>query len=327
MPANLTPEYEKADAAFRQAASDEERLDALREMLRSIPKHKGTEKMQADLKRRISQLRKTQGKKGARRGPDPFHIPKGGAGQVVLAGPPNVGKSLLVGTTTNASVKVADYPFTTGIPVPGMWSYEDVQIELVDTPPLTVDHVIAGLMGTIRAADIICLVVDGAAEPLEQAEMVLNVLASRGLMLRSVPRSELETGGDLAQHSGLIVANKSDVAPPENISSLRELYAGKLEVLAVSAATGEGLAELLKRLWDLLKVIRVYTKEPSRPPDLDKPFTLNVGSTVGDLAIEIHRELGDKLKFARIWGDGRFPGQRVRRDEVLRDKDIVELRQ
>ena len=288
MPANLTPEYEKADAAFRRAKSDQERLDALREMLRVIPKHKGTDRMQGDLKRRISQLRKAEGKKSARGGPDPFHIPKTGAGQVVLAGPPNVGKSMLVGTTTNASVKIADYPFTTAVPVPGMWSYEDVQIELVDTPPLTADHVIGGLMGTIRTSDIICIVVDAADDPLEQAEMVLNVLGSRGLMLRSVPRSELEAG-EFAQHSGLILANKADIAPPENVSTLREIYADKLEVREVSAVTGEGLPELLRRLWDLLEVIRVYTKEPGLPPDLEKPFTLPLGSTVGDLAIEIHR--------------------------------------
>ena len=165
MPANLTPDYERAEERLRQAADDAERLEALREMLSTIPKHKGTEKMQADIKRRISQLTKAAAKKTHVKGVDPFHIPRGGAGQIVLVGPPNVGKSQLLATTTHAAVKVADYPFTTALPAPGMWNYQDVQMELVDTPPVTAGHVPPGLLGTIRAADIIAVVVDAADEP------------------------------------------------------------------------------------------------------------------------------------------------------------------
>jgi len=319
MPANLTPEYEKAERLYRETDTDEDRLDALREMLRTIPKHKGTEKMQADLKRRISQLRKVQAKKGPAKGLDPFHIPKSGAGQVVLVGLPNVGKSALVARTTNAPVKVADYPFTTAVPAPGMWEYGDVQIELVDTPPVTAEHIPGGLLGTIRSSDIICIMVDLSGGPLEQAEAVVNLLAGRGLVLRSAPRNELDRS-DPAQHSCIIVANKADLAPPQP-------HAGKLEVWPVSAATGEGLDALAERLWGLLAVIRVYTKKPGRAHDLDRPFTLRIGSTVEDLAREIHRELPGQMKFARIWGDGRFSGQQVHRSEVLRDRDVVEIRE
>ena len=326
MPTNLTPQFEKAEQRYRQAATDEEKLDALREMLSTIPKHKGTEKMQADIKRRISQLRKAQTQKGPSRGPDLFHVPKGGAGQVVLVGPPNVGKSMLVAITTDAPVKVADYPFTTAVPVPGMCRYEDAQIQLVDTPPVMADHLSGGLMGTIRSADVIAVVVDGAGEALEQAELVLNLLSGRGLVLRSLPRSELD-GRDPSQRSGIIMANKIDVAPPENISALRELYAGTLEVWPVSAASGEGLSAMLKRLWQLLAVIRVYTKEPGKPPDHERPFTLAVGSTVEDLARQIHREMPEKMRYARVWGDGRFSGQQVHRADRLHDKDIVEIHQ
>ena len=170
MPANLTPDYERAEQRYRAAADDDQRLEALREMFATIPKHKGTEKLQADLKRRISELRKAAHKKKAG-GTDLFHVPRSGAGQVVLVGPPNVGKSLLVGKTTHAPVKVADYPFTTALPVPGMAWHHDVQIELVDTPPVTAEHIPGSLLGTIRAADIIALVVDAAADPLEEADM------------------------------------------------------------------------------------------------------------------------------------------------------------
>jgi len=324
MPANVTPEYERAERRFREAATDGERLDALREMLRTIPKHKGTEKMQADIKRRISQLRKAEGKRSASKGPDPFHVPKSGCGQVVLVGAPNTGKSALLAATTNAHVKVAEYPYATPLPVPGMWSYEDVQIQLVDTPPATAEHVPTGLMGTIRQADVICLVVDAAGDCLEHAEAALQLFDNRGLELRSAPRTKLG-GPQSRRRSALIVANKIDAAPPGNVGALRELYADRLDIVPVSAVTGEGLDVLLDRLWELLAVIRVYTKEPGKPPDRDQPFTLSAGATIEDLAREIHRELLEEMKFARIWGDGRFKGQRVRRDEALRDQDVVEI--
>ena len=324
MPANLTPQYKKAEERHRQAKTDEDRLDALREMLRTIPKHKGTEKMQGDIKRRISQLRKAQGKKGPGKRPDPFNVPRSGAGQVVLVGPPNVGKSTLVAATTKAQVKVGDYPFTTAVPVPGMWQHEDVQIQLVDTPPMTAEQPLGSLLSMVRLADVICIVVDGADNPLEQAEMILNLLSAGRLALRSVPRKGLDAA-EAGYHSGLIAASKADAAAPESISALRELYAGKLEVWPVSAASGEGLEALRRRLWELLSVMRVYTKKRGRPPDHERPFTLQVGSTVEDLARQIHRELPGKMKYARIWGEGRFDGQQVHHGEPLNDKDIIEI--
>ena len=324
MPANLTPEYDRADERYRQATTDDQKLDALRGMLSAIPKHKGTEKMQADLKRRISVLQKAGGRKGVRKGPDPFHIPKSGAGQVVLVGPPNVGKSMIVATTTNAHVKVADYPYTTALPLPGMWRHEDVQIQLVDTPPMTADHIPPGLIGTIRPADVIAVVVDAADAPLEQADAMLELLEGRGMTLQSVTRNELhDAEGNV--YSGLLMANKVDLAAADDIETLRQLYADRLEVWPVSAASGEGLDGLLNRLWQLLSVIRVYTKQPGKPPDHDKPFTLPVGSSIEDLAAQIHRELPQKMRNARIWGDGRFDGQHVHRTEALHDKDVVEI--
>ncbi len=326
MPANLTPEYDRAEDRYRDATDDDEKLNALRAMLSAIPKHKGTEKMQADIKRRISQLRKAAAKKGPSRGPDPFHVPRTGAGQVVLIGYPNVGKSTLVSVTTNAPVKVAPYPYTTALPVPGMWFHEDVQIQLVDTPPMTAEHVPAGLMSTIRLADLICIVLDASVDPLNQVQSMIKMLTNRGLTLRSVPRNELDRD-DLSQYSAILVASKSDLIDPQDITTLRESYGGKLEIHPVSATTGEGLEPLLKRMWELLAIIRVYTKQPGKPPDNEKPFTLPVGSTVEDLARDIHRELPEKMKYARIWGEGRYDGQQVQRTETLHDKDTVEIRE
>jgi hypothetical protein len=323
MPANLTPDYERAEQRYREAASDEDRLDALREMSSTIPKHKGTEKLQADIKRRMSHLRRAVQRKPSK-GPDPFHIPRSGAGQVVLVGPPNVGKSMLVAHTTHAPVKVADYPFTTAIPFPGMAKYKDVQIELIDTPPVVADHLPGGLLGTIRNSDIIAIVVDASVDPLEEVEMVAGLLAERGVVLRSVATAELDHD-DPNEHAGLIVANKADLAEAETIATLRQLYADRLEVLPVSAATGEGLERLIERFWEMLSVVRVYTKQPGAPADMVKPFTLPTGSTVEDLAREIHRELPEKMKFARFWGPGRHQGLQVHRTEVLRDGDVVEI--
>jgi len=345
MPANVTPEYERAEQRYRQATTDEERLAALQEMLSTVPKHKGTEKMQADIKRRLSQLRKAEQKSAQSKGPDPFHIPKSGAGQVVLVGPPNTGKSSLLAATTNADAKVADYPFTTVVPQPGMWHNEDVQIELVDTPPITPDHVPTGLMGTIRSADLVCVVVEAGDDTLEQVESALTVLSARGLTLKSIPRNVLNAS-DPAQRSGLIVVNKADLAGPGAVETLREIYGSagpfdrgnhlnkapseanaerSLEVVAVSARTGLGLDDWFKRLWELLAMIRVYSKQPGRPAEMEKPFTLPLGASIADLARQIHRGLVDTMKYARLWGHARFEGQQVHKTELLQDRDIVEI--
>lgn len=322
MPANLTPDYERAEQRYREALSEEDKLEALREMFRTIPKHKGTEKMQADLKRKISQMRKSVAKRPVKSA-DPYHIPRAGAGQVVLLGPPNVGKSAIVARCTSAAVKVADYPFTTAIPLPGMAHYKDVQIELVDTPPVVPEHIPGGMIGLLRNCDIIALVVD-AAEALEHTEMLLTLLESRGIAPRTIARPDLDPS-DLSVHCGVIVATRIDLAEAGAAETLAELYRGRLEVMGVSAETGAGLESLIERCWRLLGMIRVYTKQPGKPPDNDKPFALEMGSTVEDLAREIHRELPEKMKFARLWGTDRHAGQQVHRSETLRDGDVVEI--
>lgn len=324
MPANLTPDYEKAEQRYREAVTDSDKLAALEEMLRVIPKHKGTEKMQADLKRRLSQLRKLQSKEKQSKGPDPFHVPKTGAGQVILIGPPNTGKSSLLAATTNAEVKVAEYPFTTVTPQPGVWFKDDIQIQLVDTPPLSLELVPTGLMGTIRSADVICPMADASANDLEQVDTCLEALNERGLSLSSQPRNQM-SAADPHWRSGLIILNKIDLAADAEAATLRELYADRLEVLPISTHSGQGLNELFQRLWVLLAVIRVYSKQPGKPPDLHQPFILAKGATVADLARKIHRDLPETMKHARIWGAGHYEGQHVHRTEILQDQDIVEI--
>ena len=119
MPANLPPDYKAAERRFREAKTTEDKIAALQEMMAIIPKHKGTDKLRADLRRRLSKLKAEQAQpsKKGRKGPS-YHIPKEEAPQVALIGSPNTGKSAFVTATTNATPEVANYPFTTRVPLP-----------------------------------------------------------------------------------------------------------------------------------------------------------------------------------------------------------------
>ena len=328
MPANLSPEYKHADEAYRQAKTPEEKLAALEEMLACIPKHKGTEHMQADLKRRIAKQKEAPAAKAGARSRDIFHVERGGAGQAVLIGVPNCGKSAIVGALSNAKVNVTDYPFGTHAPVPGMAHHEDVPIQLVDMPPVTPEAIPPGMMGAYRSADIIVVVVDlAAADALEQLDACLTVLTSRSLVLvgRRVNRDERDEEGRQPK-TALILGTKADLpGAADTLDALRELYGDALPMFAVSATTRQGLDAFLAHLFTTLDVIRVYCKQPGKPADTGAPFILPRGSTVIDMASAVHREFPDKLKYACVWGSAKFDGQQVQRDHILQDRDIVEL--
>lgn len=319
MPANLTPQYRAAEERYRRAGSPEEKAAALQEMLAVIPKHKGTEKLQAEIKSRLARLREEGKKKSKSRRFNPFGVEKQGAGQVVLAGYPNCGKSALVGALTRAKVKVAEYPFSTTLPVAGMMPYEDTYVQLVDTPPVSPDNVPPGLIGTFREADALLLVVDAcAADSLDQLEGLLQLLQERGVIDLS------EEGETLAPVPFLVAASKIDLpGGPENLQVLQELRPD-LEFLGVSC-TGAGLETLKEKLFAALEIIRVYGKAAGRPADLERPFILKRGSTVLDFAAMVHKDFPRRLKSALVWGSTRFDGQAVPRDYLLADKDIVEL--
>lgn len=314
MPANLTPQYYAAEQAFREATAVEDKIAALEEMLAVIPKHKGTEKLQADIKRRLSRLREEGEKKRRTGGTDPFKVDKQGAGQVVLFGFPNSGKSSLVAALTRARVTVADYPFSTSLPVAGMMPFEDVMVQLVDTPPVTVETIPPGLTGTLRNADALAMVIDvGADDCLDQLEGCLAHLRERRIL-----------GDDLSR--SLVLAAKADLDPSgEALALVRELAPPGLEIIPVSTKTGLNLGVLPGRLFHILNVIRVYSKVPGKEADRNTPFILKRGSTILDMAGAVHREFPEKLKNARVWGSARFDGQSVTRDYVLQDGDVVEL--
>lgn len=327
MPANLPPDYKAAEQRFREAKTVEDKIAAIQEMMAIIPKHKGTDKLRADLRRRLSKLRAEQeqpGKKG-RRGPS-YHIPKEEAPQVVIIGTPNVGKSQIVAATTNATPEVADYPFTTRTPLPAMMPYLDIHIELIDAPPMSRDHIDTWLPEIIRNADAALVVVDLSADDcVDSLEFVRKALADKGIRL-SPAFDPKETELPRNVKPTLVIASKLDRQnATENLEFLRDVLGDEFTVLPLSAATGDGIEQMKAALYELLDVVRVYSKIPGKKVDMKKPFIVRRGSTVLDVARKIHREFGDHLKFARVWGSGKFDGQVVERDHVVEDGDVLEV--
>ncbi len=318
MPANLTPDYLKAEQWFREASTTEEKILALEEMMRVIPKHKGTDHMRADLRKKLSSLKESAEKKRkASHGPDPFHIPKSGAGQVVLLGLPNSGKSTIVAALTHAKTESADFPFATSIPIPGMTQFEDIQIEIVDMPPITADFAPSGIVNTLRNCDLIGVCIDLSARLDEQVKVCFDFLESKRLLL--------DEGENAIGRKCFVIATKADIVQPEATDNLKKQLAKPFEIVVISVEDRTSLDGMLADIFRLLDIVRVYAKKPGQEPDMNEPFVLPKGSTVMDLAQSIHRELAEKLKSARCWGSGVRDGQNVHRTHVLCDRDIVEL--
>jgi len=324
MPANLTPEYFKAERWYREATTNEEKILAIERMLAVMPKHKGTDHLKADLRRKLSKLKEAPAKKGKGKHADIFHIQLTGVGQVVLLGTPNCGKSSIVAALTNAKVNIAEFPFATSSPTPGMLRFEDIQIQLVDMPPITADYVAPGQVGTYRNCDLIAIVIDLSADVTEQMRICLDFLESRNLLIDEQTPA-LDGHGNVLGKGAFCICTKCDIAKPNALETLKQSCKYPFEFVEISTKTGAGLDKLTAVFFSLLGIIRIYAKPPGKKPDMDDPFTLPAGSTVMDLANAIHRQLADKLKFARIWGTGVYDGQNAQRNHVLNDKDIIEL--
>jgi uncharacterized protein len=328
MPANLPPQYSKAEDQYRSATTPADRLEALRVMFRLLPKHKGTEKLQSDLKQKISRAKEEieGGKAGAKKSGISHRVPREGAGQVVLVGAPNVGKSAILAALTNARPEVAPFPFTTRAPYPGMMAWEDVRLQLIDLPPITPDFLEPWLPGIVRSADAALLVVDlGSDDVADAAESVLLRMAENHAEL--VGELPFDIDDETIHHiKTVMVANKLDAdGAGDRLDVIREWFGPRFPIVPISTTRGQGLDEVRRASYDLLGVLRVYTKVPGKPVDRSKPFTVPVGATVLDLAREVHRDFEHALKFARIWGTGVFEGQTVKRDHELHDADVVEF--
>lgn len=326
MPTNLPPEYYEVEKRYRTAKTTEEKISVLKELMSTIPKHKGTDKLRADLRRRLAKLKESAQKKKKTGGhPSLFYVEKEGAGRVVLVGPPNTGKSTLLTVLTNATPKVADSPYTTWSPTPGMMEFEYVQIQLIDTPPMSREHVEPELLDLVRTSDLILIVIDLLGDPLQQLTETTEVLMEHKIFPRCV-KSRNSTEPHSTLLPCLIVVNKTDHPDlDEDYHILCELLEDNWPVVGISARNSRNLDQLKQQIYRGLGVIRVYSKPPGKEADFTAPFVLKIGSTVEEFAGKVHKDFLEKLKMARLWGQHVYDGQPVGRDHVLEEGDVVEL--
>lgn len=331
MPANLPPQYYELEREYKAEKDPREKLRLAEELLKMMPKHKGTDKLQADMKAKISKHKKqlegggASKTHGARQAPTHDHIEKEGAGQIILIGPPNAGKSSLVDALTHAKPLVADYPYTTREPLTGMMEYDTVQLQLIDTPPISEEMYENYLSGLIRNADLVVLVADlEAPKMIDDLKFIIEKLDEKRIILKN-SREEEPEDVRLSFRKTIICAHKEfEDEDGGKQAKLSELFPG-FAMVATSIIDDDSLEKFKKTVFDALGIIRVYTKPIGQEADFKDPIILPIGGNVEDAAMTIHKDFAQRLKFAKIWGEGKFDGQRVQSDFVLSDKDIIEF--
>lgn len=326
MPANLPPEYIQAELRFRAAKTAEEKLEILRELMSLVPKHKGTEKLRVELKRKWTKLQEEaqqqQKKKGAR-GPAYDHIAREGAGQITLVGLPNCGKSSLLAAVTHAKPEIADYPFSTFRPTVGMMPFEDIQIQLIDLPPLS-EYTEPWAYSLIRNCDTVALLIALASANVEEDYLTTLDWLEKARIRLAGRSTSLSGGGGIKR--AIVLGLKSDAEEAEeSFAKLRDLVGGDFALAALSTLSGAGLEEMKRLFFESLQIVRVYTKKPGEHFKKEQPYVLPVGSTVIDVARAIHQELAEKFKYARVWGSAEFQGQRAERHHTIKDGDLLEF--
>ncbi len=328
MPANLTPQYQRAEEEYRRAQSPSERLEILDRMLVLIPKHKGTEKLQADLKTKLKETREELAveKSAPKAVGKVYRFPRQGAGTAVIIGGPNGGKSRILKELTKAEPEVAPYPFTTREPLPGMMAWEDIVVQLIDTPPITQHQFEPALLNLVRTADLVLLAFDGSSDDApEETAAVLQQLAQRHTYLDKKTGFDEDNFSKLLVKTRLVVTRGNDAVVPDRLDFLREITPLPFSIHSVELDDAVSREALRNEIVQALELIRLYTKTPGKPADFSSPFTLPVGGTVEDLASRIHRDLGEKVKSAKVWTFGSSDSRTVGKDYALADRDLVEL--
>ena len=304
MPANLPPHFFALQAKLKQTKDPKEKISILEQLLAICPKHKGTEKVRKDLRRKIAKLKKEKPKKTKREAL--YFVPKEGAGQAVIVGPANSGKSSLLNALTNAKAKVRDYPFTTQIPQPAMMPYENILIQLVDTPPLTKESP-GWLKALILSADALLVIFDFSVPEIEKEIKEIK---------------DILTSWNLKKKKTIFLANKMDLEKAkENFEKLSK----KENFFPISVQKGEGLKDLRKKIFELLEIVRVYSKPPKKEAKLDKPFIMKKGDRLIELIEKINPEYVEKFKYARLLRKDSSKIKIVGKDYLLKDEDIIEV--
>jgi ribosome-interacting GTPase 1 len=389
MPTNLPAVAKKKWNEASLARTPQEKIVKLQEFLSLVPKHKGTEKLCAQVKTKIATLRKEMEEKRRRRagrGGPKFFLEKEGAAQIVILGPTKVGRSSLLVSLTNAKTEISDYPFTTLEPVPGMFQFEDLQFQIVEAPPL-LEGAARGeawglqTLGLGRNADGLVLMVDLSNDAVRQLTTIIDELEKARILIQK-PRARVEIerkhvdaglriivvgrlkGCNLRDVENLlkgyrlfdatvkiygeatlddvedsifestvyrptiVVANKVDAPEAkESLQHLKKFVGDQLTIIPISCRTKRGLEKLGSEIFRALNIIRVYTKEPNDPEPSAKPFILKRGSSIGELARQIHSDFIERFAYARVWAKRLpFSPQKVGSSFVLGDKDTVELR-
>lgn len=327
MAANLTPQYYKAEDAYRKAQTAEDRLIALREMLRVIPKHKGTDHLQGAIKAKLKEVREAhlaQLKAGS--SGRSYRIPRQGCGTVVVVGGPNSGKSRLVSELSNAHPEVAEFPFTTREPTAGMMKFDGVVVQLIDTPPISENFIEPYVVDFVRTADLVLCCFNGQSDDaVLQTIDVLQQLEMRKTVLSDTSGFDPADFSIVHLKSRLVVTRGQSPDASLREELLRESIALAFPSFQVDLASHDDLTRCQEMIVQSLNVMRIYTKRPGVPVEYVDPFVIPQGGTVQDLARKVHEQLADRLKFARVWGQSAHGGQAVGRDHMLSDRDVVEL--
>jgi len=327
MPTNLPADYFNAEERFRSATTPEDKVKYLEEMMSTIPKHKGTDHLRSDLRKKLSKLKTAAtSKKTSKKQVSPYHINKEGAGQIVIVGCTNAGKSSLVQTQTNAEPKISQVPFTTWSPMPGMMYIDNIQVQLIDTPPFCEDYIDPEFLNLIRRVDLVLIMLDLHTDPVQQLKFIYQKLQENRIAPQHL-EGLIEEEGFLLYVPSLVLVNKYDSEEyEEHFQIFQELLDMDYPMVPISTKTGYNIDAFKQTVFDKLGVIRVYSKAPGKEVDKTAPFVIEKGTVMGDFAGKVHKDFQDKLKSARIWGTSAdFEGQMVSRNHVLEDEDVVEL--
>jgi len=327
MPTNLPADYFNAQERFRSATTTEDKIKYLEEMMGTIPKHKGTDHLRADLRKKLSKLKSAAtSKKTTKKQVSAYHINKEGPGQIIIIGTTNVGKSSLVANQTNADPEVSEVPFTTWTAMPGMMMIDNIQVQVIDTPPISEEYIDPEFLNLIRRVDLLLIMIDLHAHPVQQLEFVYQKLQENRIAPKYL-EGQIEVEEFLLHVPTLVVVNKFDSEEyEEHYQIFQELLGQEYPMVPVSVKTGYNIDTLKRMIFEKLNVIRVYSKAPGKDVDKTSPFVVDQGIQLGEFAGKVHKDFQENLKSAKIWGTSAdFPGQMVSRDHVLEDEDVVEL--